>query len=36
VFVGAVYPGRILISKDALVWKQVLVCEQHVQAVAFV
>lgn len=35
-FVGAAYKGRILMSKDAVTWKQVLKLDQHVQAVAFV
>lgn len=36
VFVGAAYKGRILVSKDAIAWKQVLKLDHHVQAVAFV
>ena len=35
-FVGSAYKGRILVSKDAVTWKQALKCEQHVQAIAFV
>lgn len=36
VFVGAAYKGRILVSKDAVTWKQALKCDEHVLAVAFV
>ncbi len=35
-FVGAAYKGRILVSKDAISWKQVLKCDQHIQAINFV
>ena len=35
-FVGAAYKGRILTSKDAITWKQVLKLDQHVQAISFV
>ena len=36
VFVGAAYKGRLLVSKDAITWKQVLKTPDHVQAVSFV
>jgi hypothetical protein len=36
VFVGAAYKGRLLVSKDGIIWKQVLKTPDHVQAVAFV
>ncbi len=35
-FVGAAYKGRILVSRDAITWKQVATCPQHIQAIAFV
>ncbi len=35
VFVGAAYKGRIMVSKDAISWKQVLKCDQHVQAISY-
>lgn len=36
VFVGAAYKGRLLVSKDAITWKQVMKTPDHVQAVSFV
>ncbi len=36
VFVGSAYKGRIMVSKDAVTWKQALKCEEHILAVAFV
>lgn len=36
VFVGAAYKGRLLVSKDAIAWKQVLKAPEHVQAISFV
>lgn len=35
-FVGAAYKGRILVSKDAITWKQVLKAPEHIQAISFV
>jgi hypothetical protein len=35
VFVGINWKGRILVSKDALVWKQVYKAEQHLEAISF-
>jgi hypothetical protein len=36
VFVGAAYKGRILVSKDAITWKQVFKAPEHIQALSFV
>jgi hypothetical protein len=35
-FVGSAYKGRIMVSKDAVTWKQVLKCDEHIQAVAYI
>ena len=35
-FVGAAYKGRILVSRDAVTWKQVIKCDQHIQSIAFI
>ena len=34
-FVGSHWKGRILTSKDAVIWQQVFKSEQHVEAIAF-
>jgi hypothetical protein len=34
-FVGSSWKGRILHSADAIAWREVLKCEQHVEAIAF-
>jgi hypothetical protein len=36
VFVGTAYRGRILMSKDAITWKDVAKIDEHLQAIAFV
>lgn len=35
VFVGSSWKGRILHSTDAITWREVQKCEQHVEAIAF-
>lgn len=35
VFVGPLWKGRLMQSPDAVAWKEVQHCEQHVEAVAF-
>ncbi|HYG77012.1 MAG TPA: hypothetical protein VEK08_18545 [Planctomycetota bacterium] len=35
VFLGANWKGRLMLSSDAIEWKQVHKCEHHVEAVAF-
>jgi hypothetical protein len=35
VFVGTNWKGRILLSTDAIEWKQVYKCEQHLEALSF-
>jgi hypothetical protein len=35
VFVGTHWKGRILLSKDAIEWRQVFKCEHHLEAVSF-
>ena len=35
VFVGTQWKGRILLSKDAVEWRQVYKCEHHLEAIAF-
>ena len=34
--IGAAYKGRILVSRDAVTWKQVIKCDQHIQSIAFI